>query len=187
MKKPTGKEKEKNQPQNNNQGKKDDKSKGKVNNTKNTKVEEEVPRLTLVIDSNDVYQQDLSVFYIHPARLSHISYLTDKIFDEVVVKNSSVENLSSMNLNYVLKKMKVDAPLEIIVYQPLSVMQSYDAKQIEANAKLAGYDKIETTEVEVEVNKVKTKTLRVAAVRPERNPNSIEIEIQVTKKTVVTK
>ncbi len=190
MKKPTGNKKEE-KPQTNNQnkdqGKKDDKNKGKVTNNKNVKVEEEVPRLTLVVDSNDTYQQDLNMFYIHPARLSHTSFLQDKIFDQVIVRNSSVDFLSSMNLNYVLKKMKVDAPLEIVVYQPLSVMQTYDAKQIEANAKLAGYDKIETTEVEVEVNKVKTKTLRVAAVRPERNPNSIEIEVQVTKKVVVTK
>lgn len=154
-------------------------------NTKTGKNQEEEPRLSLVVDTKDIYQEDLSIFYIHPSRLSLIKNLQDKIFDEVTIKNTNVDFLTSMNFCYILRKMKIDAPIEVIISQPLSVMQSYDAKQVEANAKLAGYEAIETEEYEYEQEetKTKTKTLRVSAVRPEKNPNQIDIELEKTTTT----
>lgn len=160
----------------------------KQDTKKNIKKEDEEPQLFIVVDSNDTYQDDLTQFYIHPKRISLIKNLNDKIAEGAVIRNTNVEHLTSMNLHYVLKKMKVDAPLEVFIHQPLNVMQSYDAKQIEANAKLAGYDKIETSEAEIEVKRGETtttvKTLVVTAVRPEKNPNQLEIEVEqtITKK-----
>lgn len=152
----------------------------KQTTNKSSKKKEEVKLFTLVVDSQDNYQEDLDVFYIHPKRLALVSNLNDKIFDRVLIQNTEVEQLGALNLNYVMKKMKVDAELEYIVSNPLQVMHQYDAKQIEANAKLAGFDKIVTEDYEIEGkdSKVIKKTLRVTAVRPERNPNLIELEIE---------
>ena len=169
MKKPTGK-----------QNKKNEQKKDQTNKSEKSKIIDD-SKISLVVDSNDSYKEDLGIYYLNPARLIQAQHLKDKIFDSVTIKNSSFESLTSMNLNYILKKMKVDAPLEITIYQPLSVMQPFDAKQIEANAKLAGYDKIETKEVEIVENNLKVKTIKVTAVRPERNPNSVEVELQISK------
>ena len=59
-------------------------------------------------------------------------------------------------------------------------MQSYDAKQIEANAKLAGLDGIEIIDHEYENPQTQAKiaTLLVKGARPEKNPNKIEIEVE---------
>jgi hypothetical protein len=153
---------------------------------------EEEPKLQLIVDSEDTYGEDQSIYYVQPKRLFSVKYLNDKIFDEVIIKNSNVEFLTSMNFLHILRKMKVSAPLTVIVSQPLSVMQSYDAKQIEANAKLAGFDKIEISDYTyTDEKKVKISTLTVTGVRPEKNPNQ-EIEIETTTttttkgKTVVT-
>ena len=149
------------------------------------KTEPEEEKLVLIVDSEDVYREDLSVYYVHPQRLSSVKYLNDKSFDEVIIKNSNVDFLTSMNFNYVLRKMKINAPFSVIVSQPLSVMQSYDAKQVEANAKLAGFDKIEISDYEFtdEKSNAKVKTLSVNGERPEKNPNSVEIELEATTTT----
>ena len=163
-----------------------------MNKSKNTnskkveskKQEEKKETFDLIIDSNDVYQSNLNVFYSHPSRLPLIQHLNDKIFDGVLIKNTQVDLITSMNLLYVLKKMKVDSTLNVVISQPLSVMQSYDAKQVEANLKLAGYDKI--TIVDYEDEDTKTKTLAVSAARPERNPNVVEVELEKVGTNKVT-
>jgi|JI9StandDraft_1071089.scaffolds.fasta_scaffold272670_2 hypothetical protein len=152
----------------------------KQTTNKSSKKKEEVKLFTLVVDTQDTYQDDLDVFYIHPKRLALVSNLNDKIFDRVLIQNTEVELLGALNLNHVMKKMKVDAELDFIVCNPLQVMHQYDAKQIEANAKLAGFDKIITEDHEVlgKDSKVLRKTLRVSAIRPERNPNLLELEVE---------
>lgn len=143
---------------------------------KNQKKEEvKEAAFELIIDTNDSYKENLNIFYLHPVRLSHLNFVNDKIFDEATVMNSHVDFLSSINLNFILKKMKINSKLNIIICQPLSVMQSYDAKQIEANCRLAGFNEIETSEYEDPDTKLKTKL--VTAIRPERNPNLIEVEL----------
>lgn len=154
---------------------------------KSKKEEEPQTKLTLVVDSNDTYQEDLTVFYIHPKRLLLAQHLTDKIFDGAFIKNTGVDFITSMNLNYIMKKLKVNAPIEIIVSQPLSVMQPYDAKQIEANAKLAGLDQFKSSNTEIELNGVKFTTLKIEAIRPERNPNLVQVEVEITRKEAKSK
>lgn len=161
-------------------------TKDKTQSKQVTKKEElKEDRLALIIDSEDVYGEDPSVFYIHPKRLFTAKYLTDKIFDEVVIKNSLVDGLTSMNFNYILRKMKVNAPITVIVSQPLSVMQSFDAKQIEANLNLAGFTniKIEDYEYTDEKTNLKVKTLVVVGDKPEKDPNKVEVELTATTKT----
>src|SRR5690349_11633747 len=104
--------------------------------------------IELTVDSVDSYQDNDDVFYIHPARLSSLQYVKDTQFSSAIVKNSQIVNLTSMNLVYLLKTLKVGATVDVIVHQPITVMQEYDAKQIEANARLAGFDDINITPFE---------------------------------------
>ncbi len=157
------------------------------NQPQKSQKKEEVKEETfkLIVDSNDSYKENLDVFYTHPARLSHLKFVNDKIFDEATVMNSHVDNLSSIYLNYILKKMKVNSKISIIIHQPLSVMQTYDAKQVEANCRLAGFDGIETVDYEDPDTKVKTKL--VTAVRPEKNSNVVEIELEKSDNKITAK
>ncbi len=80
--------------------------------------------------------------------------------------------------------MKIDTILSVIISQPLSVMQSYDAKQVEANLKLAGFDRITIEDYEEE--NTKTKTLAVKASRP--NQREIQMLLRLNlKRLEITK
>lgn len=146
-------------------------------------------RLELIVDSEDTYQDVENVFYIHPQRLSLLRCLTDGQFVSCTVKSSPVDCLTSMNFSYILRKLKPNATCEIIVYQPISVMQEYDAKQIEANAKLAGFSDFEVVQHDFVDSKTdkKFKTLAVTCTKPVKNPDEIEVEVVIKKKTTDTK
>jgi hypothetical protein len=143
-------------------------------------------RLELVVDNEDVYQNDQSVFYIHPNRLDMVRCLTNNQFNSCTIKNSSIDSLSSMNFSYILRKLKPEATCQVYIYQPITVMQEYDSKQVEANAKLAGFNDFTTQSVDFTDNKNKTfKTLSVSFVKPVKEQNVVEVEVvTVTKKNV---
>lgn len=169
-------------------------AKGKASTTAPAKVqkvvepEPEVAQLELVIDTEDIYRENTNIFYIHPARICMLQYVGDKTFDSATVKNTAVDFLTPMNFNYIMKKLKINATFQVIVSQPLSVMQSYDAKQIEANSKLAGLDGIEIIDHEYENPQTSSKvaTLLVKGLRPEKNPNKVEIELEKNTTTTTT-
>ena len=163
MKKPTGKDK----------GKQQQPSK----NVKKAEVEVEDESLHLVVDSNDTYLDQTNTVYFHPQRLHQVQHFENKIFDSCTIRNSNPDLLYSKNLVRILQKMKVGADFTCIVSNPLSVMQSFEAKQIEANAKIAGFDKTDILDHD------NGKTLKVVGVRPERNPNSVEVEIEIQTTT----
>lgn len=96
----------------------------------------------LVIDSNDEYQESQDIFYMHPSRLGMLRYVKNNSFDSAQIKNSPLEALNSLNLVTVLEKIVPEGTVSVEIDQPIGVMQEYDAKQIEANAKLAGFDDI---------------------------------------------
>ena len=127
-------------------------------------------RLELIVDSEDTYQEVDTVFYIHPNRLSLIRCARDNQFVSCTIKNSSVESLSSMNFSYILRKLRTDAVCEVIIYQPITVMQEYDAKQVEANAKLAGFVNFEINSFDFVDSKTdkKFKTLAVTFSKPNK-------------------
>jgi hypothetical protein len=90
-----------------------------------------------------------------------------------------------MNFSYILRKLKPNSVLEVIIFQPISVMQEYDAKQVEANAKLAGFVEFETNNymnVDSKTEK-KYQTLAVTCVKPEKKQSEeVTVEVTVTKK-----
>jgi len=127
-------------------------------------------RLELIIDNEDTYQDVDSVFYMNPHRLSLLRCLTDAQFISCTIKNSQVDCLTSMNFAYMMRKMKPEATCEVIIYQPISVMQEYDAKQVEANAKLAGFVNFEIQPFDYVDSKTdkKFKTLIVTFSKPNK-------------------
>ncbi len=140
-------------------------------------MEEE--RMELYVDSEDTYIELENIYYIHPKRLGQVRCLSDNQFNSCKIKNSSVECLTSMNFNFILRKLKPKAKCQIVILQPISVMQEYDARQVEANARLAGFTNIEVVEfenVDSKTNK-KSKTLAVNCVKPLKN-EMIEVEIE---------
>lgn len=152
-------------------------------------------RLELIIDSEDTYQDVGSVFYINPHRLSLLRCLTDSQFVSCTIKNSPVDCLTSMNFNYIIRKMRPETTCEVIIYQPITVMQEYDAKQIEANAKLAGFTNFETNSFDFVDSKTdkKFKTLAVTFQKPIRVEEEADSRLRVSlivkkdeKRTTIT-
>lgn len=96
----------------------------------------------LIIDGNDTYQDSPDIFYMHPSRLGMLRYVKNNSFSTAEIKNSPLDSLNSLNLVTILEKLIPSGTVTVEIDQPIGVMQSYDAKQIEANAKLAGFDDI---------------------------------------------
>ncbi len=131
----------------------------------------EEDNMALIVDSKDDYLEDDSVFYIHPERLSLVSCLENNQFSKCIIKNSPAEFLSSLNLNHVLKKLKIDAPLEIEISQKISVLRPEDAKQVEAMASLAGFSDIKI------IQDKKTHAYKVTGIRSKKESKLIEVEV----------
>lgn len=139
--------------------------------------------LVLVIDSKDTYQEEKDVFLCHPCRIHTIRCVSNNSFDEATIKNSPVAYLTALNLVHVLEKVKPNSKVEIYIDQPITVMQEYDSKQVEANAKLAGFEDItiKNATYEKEDGK-KVNTLLVTLIKPEKVRS--KVEVTVTTKTV---
>jgi hypothetical protein len=149
-------------------------------NQKNqTKIKNQKPKLgqELIIDSEDTYKDLENVFYIHPSHLNMLKSLSSNQFNSVSIKNTNVDDLNAYNLINLYGKVQVGTNIEIIIYQPVLVLQMYDAKQIEANALYAGFSDIKINEITYVDDKTQRKmeTLSVSFVKPERKiPNSEE-------------
>jgi hypothetical protein len=138
-------------------------------------------KLTLVVDTQDTYLNQADVFYFHPQRLSLARLLENETFESATFRNSPVDNLTSLNFSYVLKKLKPNSVVEVIVHQPISVMQDYDAKQVEANAKLAGFTNFQIKDYEYKVDNKKQKTLLVSFERPAKHTDDVDSKAQKGK------
>ena len=134
--------------------------------------------LSLAIDSHDSYLDDPSVFYIHPGRIGTMRCVQNNSLDSCKIQNSPVANLTGFNFVKILEKLKPLATVEVIIDQPVTVMQEYDAKQVEANAKLAGFENVEinsgsyTNPEGKDVN-----TLIVTFEKPEKPKSNIKVEV----------
>ena len=115
--------------------------------------------IILIIDRNDTYRGEENIFYIHPSRIGMLKHVQKNTFTSCQIKNSPLESLTPLNLVTVLDKLIPTGKMEIELDQPISVMQNYDAKQVESNAKLAGFDNIEINENKIECFKPEKKKL----------------------------
>ena len=152
---------------------------------KDIKKEERLQNI-LIINSEDTYKEKDNIFYIHPSHLNMLKSISNNQFTSVTIKNSKVDEISSFVLMNLFGKIKVGGKVEMIIYQPISIMQEYDAKEIEANALYAGFIDIKINDITyVDKNQKKIDTLIVSFVKPEKklplkNNNEVNIDVNVS-------
>ncbi len=86
---------------------------------------------------------DPNVFLLHPKKLNWLMSFEKNTFDAANIVNVVAKDLKSLGLFNIHRVMKDNAMVEIVILQPISVMQELDAVEIEANAKLAGFTDIQ--------------------------------------------
>ena len=129
--------------------------------------------MTLIIDKLDNYSYLENYFYINSSNLLKIKNLSNEQFSTVTIKNTKVELITPLFLTNLFAKMKIKGKGEIIISEPISVMQSYEAKIIIANLKIGGFEEIKLNEslfFDERVNK-KIPTLSVTFIRSEKRGN----------------
>ena len=150
--------------------------------------------MTLVVDSIDKYNDD-NIYYVQPKRFSSIQYLQNNFFSKCKIQNSNIDLLTPFAFLNLFSKLKKNANTEIIIDQPVSVMQEYDARQVIANAQMAGFTNIKTTDTQYIEPKSQKKidTLCVSFTKPEKKEfdeeklNSIKENVITTKISTTVK
>jgi hypothetical protein len=132
----------------------------------------------LYIDPVDLHLDEENVFGIHPAKLSWLSSFNKDTFDSAVIQNVPVSTLNSLAFFQMGQALKVNSVVDVYVDQPISVMQSLDAGEIEANAKLAGFSDFQQSDYEKWVKKdgkdFKFSTIKISMIRPAKVKNSTD-------------
>ena len=150
--------------------------------------------MILVVDSIDKYNDD-NIYYVQPKRFSSIQYLQNNFFSKCKIQNSNIDLLTPFAFLNLFSKLKKNAITEIIIDQPVSVMQEYDARQVIANAQMAGFTNIKTTDTQYIEPRTQKKidTLCVSFTKPEKKEfdeeklNSIKENVITTKVSTTVK
>ena len=127
--------------------------------------------LTLLIDTEESKDSLISetTFYLHPSQLNMLKTISNDQFSSVTIKNTNIEEITPNSLLNIFSKVKTFGKVEIIVYQPLEIMQEIDAKQIEACALLVGFIDTKISDYTyVDKNNKKINTLAVSFVKPKK-------------------
>ena len=124
---------------------------------------------TLYVDAVDNHSEEDNCITIHPAHLNYVDSFDKEAFNKVIIKNSPAEFLKSKGLFNIYRTLKNGGICEIIVDQPIYVMQELDAGEIEANCKLAGFDDVSIQSYSfienVNGNEKKVQTLKLTMVK----------------------
>ena len=99
--------------------------------------------LDLVIDSK-LHEKDEGIFYLLPSEMSKSGLLNPEKFDSCTIQNVDVDDIRPSALLGILSSLKANGKVTVVICEPIAVMQPYEARMIEANAKLAGFVDIET-------------------------------------------
>ena len=125
--------------------------------------------LAMVIDS-EVGERDEGIFYLLPSEMSKSGLLNPEKFDSCEIKNVDVDDIRPSALLGILSSLKPNGRVSVTLCEPIAVMQPYEAKMVEANARLAGFTDIRTSPGTF-FNKFSNKddeTLCVTFTKPER-------------------
>lgn len=96
----------------------------------------------LIVDGMDQHLDQKNSMLIHPKKLNLVNTLEKNSFDQVIIKNTVVDDLTPLSFFNLSLALKDIGSLEVIVYQPISVLQEVDANEIEAKARLGGFTDI---------------------------------------------
>ena len=120
----------------------------------------------LYVDPKDNHDKEDDCLVIHPCHLNKADTFQANTFDKIFINNTKTELLRAKGFFNLAKSLKSRGTLEIIVDQPIAVMQNLDAGEIEANAKLGGFTDIVTDSYEINNNGTKLSTLKITMVKP---------------------
>jgi len=133
----------------------------------------------IIVDT--IEPKEDNIMYLLPSKLSSSKFLSHNTFDRATIKNTSVEKITSIGLMGILASLKPQGKINILVHQPIAVMLSYDAKQIEANLKLAGFEDIQINDINIKDEKTGKiiQTQSIEASKPlSKRTGDINIEIR---------
>ena len=99
--------------------------------------------MELIVDTQDTYEPDSNLFYLPGPHISMLKCVRPNQFESARIINTDVDYLTSYALANLYSTLKEGATVSITISQPVAVMQEYDAKQVEANARLAGFNDIQ--------------------------------------------
>ena len=139
----------------------------------------------LIISENPVEGEN--TMYITPSNLSSLKFLSSNIFDYCLIKDCPVSNLTSLCLSKIFRVMKYQSKIEILVSQPMSVMQALDSKQIEAHCEHVGFENISTEDAiyKDEKNGKEYPTVAVVCFKPNR-AGEIDAKKVTSKSSTIT-
>ena len=98
----------------------------------------------LYVDSIDAHEKVKNVMVITPTHLNLADAFQKEVFDKIIIQNSKSDLLTGKAFFNLWRALKSGGVCEVVVEQPIAVMQQLDAGEIEANGKLGGFSKIET-------------------------------------------
>ena len=125
--------------------------------------------LSMVIDSK-IGQRDEGIFYLLPSEMSKSGLLNPEKFDSVEIRNVNVDDIRPSALLGIFSSLRPNGTASVLICEPIAVMQPYEAKMIEANAKLAGFSDIQTSPATFfnEFSNKEEETLCVTFMKPEK-------------------
>ena len=93
----------------------------------------------LYVDGLDAHEKEKNAMVITPNHLNLADAFQKEVFDKVIVLNSKSDLLTGKAFFNLWRALKSGGVCEVVVDQPISVMQQLDAGEIEANGKLGGF------------------------------------------------
>ena len=122
-----------------------------------------------LIISNEPENGD-NIMYIIPSNLSSLKFISSNSFDFCLIKDCPVSSLTSLSLSQIFRIMKYESRVEILISQPITVMQALDSKQIKAHCEHVGFENIsiENANYIDEKHNKKYPTLAVVCFKPNR-------------------
>ncbi len=107
----------------------------------------------LYVDGLEAHEKENNAMVITPNHINLADAFQKEVFDKIIRQNSKSEFLTGKAFFNLCRTLKSGCICEVIVEQPIAVMQQLDAGEIEANAKLGGFNKIETNPYETYVTR----------------------------------
>ena len=125
--------------------------------------------LSMVIDS-EVGERDEGIFYLLPSEMSKSGLLNPEKFDSCEIRNVDVDDIRPSALLGILSSLKPNGKVSVTLCEPIAVMQPYEARMVEANARLAGFTDIKTAPGTFfnKFSNQEDETLRVTFTKPEK-------------------
>jgi hypothetical protein len=93
----------------------------------------------LYVDGLDAHEKEKNAMVITPNHLNLADAFQKEVFDKVIVLNSKSDLLTGKAFFNLWRALKPRGVCEVVVDQPIAVMQQLDAGEIEANGKLGGF------------------------------------------------